>query len=516
MFSGFKKAANMAVGMATGKEIFSDAGKAKLQQVSMTLQGEIQRLGSENPASAEIVEALSILRKIKALTDKLVTLNTWQLIALGSLESGVVDPKKPIETLSLEELVQDLLLDRDIYWDIKNKQLHTSLADLFATLKSLEETDFGAAGVDLLSLIGGIQKIHAVGIILSALLPFYQMATPLAGVSDYPYHPKVPGTLFGNLRNELGELQHTFFETLKATEDLDKQKELIEQYKKDYAEKVKPFLSVVKALPGEDIFLETKNTTFNAASVLSFRPQGGILRGLLQLESSFNTNLQKECPDLLQDNPNPLNTTYVYLNSELKRKSILQRRTELFQMIQNTIITPFEQYIIENGKTTGLPLKKATLLQQFLANFIHAKNDLFFRDGTWRTADKYERGEFYTCFEVAQKLITTLIEYLRAHDAMCKEHHKGVGRTGILFANAIAAAANELAVPYDVHSDDTCFIALSDYEKAVGLSPSQTSSSAASASSSSSGSNAAGKEEEKEEEKGGAVTSSPSMGMGRR
>lgn len=511
MFSSFKKAASMAVGVATGKEIFSDAGKTKLQQVSMTLQGEIARLELDNLASAEAVEALSILRKIKALTDKLATLNTWQLIALGSLESGVVDPNKPIEDLSLEELVQDLLLDRDIYWDIKNKQLHTSLTGLFDALKGLEDEDFGVAGTGVLYTIGGKEKIHAVGIILSSLLPFYQMATPLAGVSDFPYHPSVPGAVFGNVQYELSGLQNTFFETLKVTVDLDKQKELIEQYKKDYAEKVKPFLGVVKDLPGEDIFLETRNTTFNVASVMSFRPQGGILRGLLQLESSFNQNLQKECPHLLLDNSNPLNTTYAYLSSNLKKESILQRRADLFQMIQDTIITPFEQYIAENGNTTGLTLKKATLLQQFLANFIHAKNDLFFRDGTWRTADKYARGEFYTCFEVAQKLTTKLIEYLKTHDAMCKEEHKGVGRTGLLFADAINAAAKELAVPYDLHSDDNFLIAISDYEKAVGISPFQTNSNEAAVSSSANENpdldKAAGKEED--------VTSSPGMGMGR-
>lgn len=511
MFSSLKKAANMAVGMATGKEIFSEEGKVKLQQVSAMIQSEIERLGSENPASAEIAaemaEALNILRKIKALMDKLVTLNTWQLIALGSLETDKIDSNKPIEDLSLEELVRDLLLNRDIYWDIKNKHLHTSLAGLFAALKDLKDVDFGEAGVGVLYTIGGIEKIHAVGIILSALLPFYQQAIPFTGLSEHAYHPAVDTKRFPSFRQELFNEQDNFLKQLETEQNSETQRNLCEQYRVKYQSKVTEFLDWIMKLPGGDVFLDRDNRTFKEVSVRSFNPQAGIFRGLLQAESSLNKELQGKYPHLYLEGDKTflLDTTYQHLIKNLtSHDQLLARRQALFTMVENDIITPFRGYITENENSSGLAQEKATLLKQFLDFIYDANQETFFNsDKTWRTAETVVKSQLYMCFELAQKLLAQLITVLKIHDAMCKRAGKGVGRTGLLLAHAIEKTVEHLAVQYDFRLDDNFLRSVSDYEKDVGISQSQTSSGAVSASSSSSGSNAAGKEEEK-----GVITAS--------
>lgn len=487
MFSNLKRIASTAAGVVTGKEIFSDAGKDKLRLVSEVIQGEITRLGLENSPSAEITEALSILRKIKALTDKLVTLNTWQLIALGSLEPTVIDAK-PIENLSLEELVQDLLLNRDIYWDIKNKQLHTSLTGLFEALKDLKETDFSVAGEGVLYTIGGIAKIHAVGMILSSLLPFYQMARPLAKLSEYVYHPDVDPQFLSHFRGEIFTEQDGFLKQLENEQDPEEQRNLCRQYQLKYQSKVALFLEQVMQLPGEDVFLDTDNPTFKVVSVRSFNPQGGILRGLLQMESSLNRELQDKCQQLYPKNDTTflLDTAYRHLTRNLASQGqLLARRQALFTMVEKDIIAPFSDYITKSQDSSGLAQEKSVLLKGIL-NCIYAPKEENFvnSDSSWRTAETAVKGQLYMCFELAQKLLAQLITVLKEHDALCKNAGKGVGRTGLLLAHAIAATAEQLAVKYDFRLDDNFLRSLSDYERDVGLPPFQTSSSAANESSS--------------------------------
>lgn len=488
MFEKFTKTISQVAGVVGGKEIFSEKGKEHLQALSEQIGAKIAALQASNegekasvvlPSSSsssvvsagisaqEQQEALNILLKVKALIDKLAALSSWDLMALGALEPVAINPEKPIADLTLEELVQDLLLNRDIYWDIKNKLLHHSLASLFDALAKLEDNDFSDAGMGILYTIGGVEKIHAVGIILSSLLPFYAMAQSYAGVSDCQYHPLVGQKIFPTFRNELYNLQDAFLANFRKAQTPQEQEQLLNQYKKDYQDRMMAFLDVVSQLPGEDIFLETRNTTFKQDSVMSFRPQGGILRGLLTTELSLNEELAARCPDLMKNTP-PLMTVYNHIENGLEQDTVRARRRELFSMVEGALIKPFEDYIAKNKNAKGLAQEKANLLQRFLNEVIYNKSEfLINKDGNWRTVDNYTKGELYVCAEIATKLLVELIAALKAHDQICKAANRGVGRTGILLANAIAATAKYLEIPYDRCLDDAFVRDLSTYRQAL-------------------------------------------------
>lgn len=499
MFERFSKSVSKAAAVVSGKEILSEQGKAKLRSLSEQLQERIASLKDSDIESSisfsskdkgkdpemlvnpETKQALNILLKVKALLDKLVTLNSWQLMALGSLEPAQVDPAKAIDDLNLEELVQDLLLNRDIYWDIKNKLLHPSLLELTTTLKGLILTDFSDAGTAVLYTIGGVDKIHAVGIILSSLFPFYSITDSRAGISDSQYHPDVGAKLLPNFRQGLYSLQDAFLLELKNGRTSDEKIEILSRYKTQYHEKVRAFLAIVHELPGETIFLETRNTTFKQDSIISFRPQGGILRGLMQIEASLNAELAHECKGILTE---PLLTTvYDDVANGLEQEAIRQPREDLFAMVTTHIIKKFGDYIAENTQETGLTKAKADLLQRFLYEFIYGnppkdqplktsngKEVFVNKDGQWRTADNFERGQFYTCAEVATKLLVELIAFLKEHDQMCRQANRGVGRTGLLLASAIQETTAYLTKPYDRQVDDVFLSALATYKEQMSKS----------------------------------------------
>lgn len=610
MFERFTKSVSKVAAVVSGKEIFSEQGKEKLRELSQQIGQEIGALeqalalqvsnkgealssissssdddskgkGKEKESvaiSADIVvaeaqkknaqillaqqrEALQILQKVKALLDKLVGLNSWQLIALGSLEpaeiepryqlvfrEGVVEkvelgkiyinkiartfhlvgldgkpktgyfppelyldrssadrafysdvldftssqgytpPEKAIADLTLEELVQDLLLNRDIYWDIKNKLLHQSLASLFKTLAKLENNDFSEAGEGVLVTIGGVEKIHAVGTILSSLLPFYAITKSEPGVSNEKYHPYVDRKLLDNFKGELIRLHDDFLAAYKAAQSLDEKRALLDNYKKDYQAKLIPFLGYVDTLPGEDIFLETNNTAFRPDSIMLFRPQGGVLRGLLDFERVLNLELRSHCSEL-EDKTLPLRAVYDRITTGLFQENIHKKREQLFfGVITPQVINAFQSYILENEHETGLTKQKVDLLQDFLNKVIANTQTEHFvnKDGNWRTADSYQnKGQLYTCMELATHLLVQLIDLLKRHDEKCKKANRGVGRTGLLLAEAIATTAEYLEIPYNRSLDDTFLGGLSTYKEALSVHFNLTSELAASSSSSS-------------------------------
>ena len=482
-------------------KVFSSGGQAKLSQLSKEIDVQIKILESSLPqlsssassssssfsfsfgASFDEIgqktEALLILRKIKALLDKLPNLDMKTLQELAEVSPDFVDSEKEIEDMTTRELVRDLLVNRDIYWDVKNKFLHTSLAGLFKVLKELGVSDFSFAAMTALQALGGVDKIHAVGIILSSLLPFYEITQSRAGVSNSQYHPDVDGRLWFEFREKLYPLHDGFLAKIKEVNADEEKWELLNQYKAQYNQQVRAFLQIVHTLPGETIFLEAHNRAFNPDSVVAFRPQGGILRGLLQVESSLNIDLAKQCPELLTE---PLLTTaYDDVASSLNPEAIYEPRKKLFAMVEAAIIQPFQSYIDANGGESGLTKAKADLLQYFLTDFIYGKasiqgktakgTEVFMnKDGAWRTADNFARGQFYTCAEIATKLLAELIAILKQHDHLCKQANKGVGRTGLLLASAIEATAKYLRIPYDHRVDDVFLSTLASYKEQ--LSPS--------------------------------------------
>lgn len=499
MFLGFRAAVAGVVSNLVGQNlIFSPLGQEKLQGLSKSVKEEISKLQSlpvsipiEEPLKAEQAEklaekleekqaekeeAIKILQLLKAFLDRLQTVNVDELTKLTSAEepasasesSAPAANDTPAEMSELEKLVQDLILNRDIYWDVKNHLLHPSLQQVFNALRQLTSDDFSKTAMFPLSLMGGVEKIHIVGRILASLLPFYEMTKPLKNLNNHVYHPEVDPKILHTFREESFKLQDVFLGKIKDIENIEEKKKLLEEYKMEYAQRVNAFMEKILTLPGEDIFLDTDNKTFKQVSVKLFTFQGGVLRGLLQAEDSLNTDLKNRCGGLLEDTP-PLTLVYDRVSAGLS-PNVCDRRLELRHLIEAVIIKPFEVYITENGNASGLTLYKAQLLNHFLQDFIYAdaKNSsgrgLFFNpsqpdsERQWRTADNFSRGELFTCSELATKLLIRLIDTMRAHDAECLRVHGGVGRAGELLAAAIEATTAYLAKnPYD-HSMDDAFI----------------------------------------------------------